>query len=173
MAVLEKREILERVESERLLEEHLDLSIQVQPAGVDLTLRKVYRFKGPGRIDFDNSERALPELEELEFGEDGWIYLERGAYLIQYNEVVSVPLDLIAIGRPRSSLLRAGAAVFSAIWDPGYRGRGVSLLVVFNERGIYLKKNCRILQLVFLRLSKPVREGYRGAYLGEGLSRGN
>ncbi|MBM1155088.1 deoxyuridine 5'-triphosphate nucleotidohydrolase, partial [archaeon] len=75
MVALEKSEILERIAREKIIEDYLDLSIQAQPAGIDLTLRRVYRFRGAGRIDFDNSERSLPELEELEFGEDGWIYL--------------------------------------------------------------------------------------------------
>jgi len=149
----------------------LDGTIQAQPAGVDLTVGEVYRFKGHGLLGFSDKSRALPSVEKLEFDSDGRLFLERGAYRIRYNEVVRVPSDCVAIGLPRSSLMRMGATVISALWDPGYEGRGEGLLVVENPHGIVLEKNARVAQLVFIRLeSKPMSE-YRGIYMREGLLR--
>jgi len=168
--IVSKHEILERIKSEPpLVKDFVNLDLQLQPAGIDLTLRKVYRFKGAGRLGFINEERVLPERAEIEFGEDNWFFLPPGCYVVQYNEIVHMPLDLIAIGKPRSSLLRMGATIFSAVWDPGYVGRGVGLLVVFNEHGVSLRRNSRILQLCFFKLSQKTPEGYRGEYYGEGV----
>ena len=169
--ILTKNEILERINSSPpLIKDFIDLDKQLQPAGIDLTVRKVYQISSAGKLDFTNKERKIPEWTPIDFDEEDWIFLPSGCYIVQYNEIIHLPLDLLAIGRPRSSLLRMGATIFSAVWDPGYVGRGVGLLVVFNSNGIFLKRNCRILQLCFFKLSQMVREGYYGEYRGEGVT---
>jgi deoxycytidine triphosphate deaminase len=42
-------------------------SLQVQPCGIDLTLRRVLKVKSAGVVDFDNSRRVSAEAEELPF----------------------------------------------------------------------------------------------------------
>jgi dUTP pyrophosphatase len=92
--------------------------------------------------------------------------LAPGQYRVIYNEVVHLPNDLLALGFPRSSLLRCGADLRTAVWDAGYSGRSESLLVVHNPHGLRLKRNARILQLVFFTIDSET-EGYRGMYQGE------
>jgi len=75
---------------------------------------------------------------------------------------------LMALARPRSSLLRCGVVVHSAVWDAGYSGRSQSLMVVHNPAGFRLQQNARVLQLVFLKLSGETA-GYRGIYQGENM----
>ena len=147
----------------------LDGAIQVQPAGVDLTVGEVYRFRGRGFLGFSNESRVLPDVEKLEFDDGGKLFLERGAYRVRYNEVVRVPGDCVAIGLPRSSLMRMGATVVSALWDPGYEGKGEGLLIVENPYGIVLEKDARIVQLIFIRLESKPESEYRGVYMREGL----
>ena len=142
---------------------------QFQPAGVDLTVEKVFKYKDAGRIDFDNSERKISEVEELGFDDKGYVFLEQGAYKIRFNEIVSIPQDTIALGFPRSSLLRCGAKVDCAVWDPGYKGRSEAMLVVMNPNGLYLKKNGKVAQLVFMKLVEEAKESYKGQYQGENL----
>jgi dUTP pyrophosphatase len=144
----------------------LDAATQLQPNGFDLTLRGVYRYEGAGQLAFDNSERLLPKTQTLEYEKDGFLALGPGCYRVVFNEVVSLPKDIMALGRPRSSLLRCGASLHTAVWDAGYSGRSESLLVVFNPHGLRLKKDARILQLVFWKLLQP-SEGYCGKYQGE------
>jgi len=171
LMILTKNEILERINSQPpLVKDFIDLNKQLQPAGIDLTLRRVYRIENIGRLGFTNKERSIPQWVEIEFDKNDWLFLPSGYYIVQYNEVIHLPLDLLGIGKPRSSLLRMGATIFSAVWDPGYVGRGVGLLVVFNSSGIFLKKNCRILQLCFFKLSQKIHEGYSGEYYGEGIT---
>jgi dUTP pyrophosphatase len=75
----------------------------------------------------------------------------------------------MALGRPRSSLLRCGVSLHTAVWDAGYRGRSQALLVVFNELGYRVQRGARLMQLVFFRLAGPVAEGYQGRFLRENL----
>ena len=166
--VLDRQAILDLLAaSPPLIEEAIDLETQVQPNGVDLTLRDVARYAAPGVIDFSNTRRALAEVERLEFGGHDRLHLDPGPYLVTFNEVVNLPLTLTAMGRTRSSLLRSGAALHTAVWDAGYSGRSRSLLVVYHPRGMTVYRNARIMQMVFLWLQSPATEGYRGAYLGE------
>lgn len=147
----------------------IDLDAQTQSNGVELTLATVERFLDGGALAFDNSERRLPQTEHLDFDSDDWLWLAPGAYKVGYTEVVSVPLDRFAIARPRSSLLRMGASVPSALWDSGFRGRGEGLLVVHNPHGMRVRKGARLIQLVFFRTDAPSARPYSGIYQGNGL----
>ena len=152
-----------------LVEAMLDRELQTQMCGVELTLQRVERFVSAGAVDFDNKEREVAETEAIEFDSSGWVRLESGSYLVTFNEIVSLPPDVSAIARPRSSLLRSGALLGTALWDPGYRGRGQSLLVVYNPCGLRLKKDARLLQLIFIPLSSSASKVYAGDYQGENL----
>jgi dUTP pyrophosphatase len=41
--------------------------------------------------------------------------------------------------------------------------------VVYNPHGLRLKKNARLMQLVFLRLEKEAEKVYSGKYQGENI----
>ena len=149
----------------KLVDEMLAAS-QIQPAGIDMTLREVQELSDAGAIDFDNSKRKISGGRKLEFA-DGALRLKPGCYKIIYNEYVNIPIDCAAFGYPRSSLLRCGADVRCAVWDPGYHGRSESLLVVHNPHGITLYKDAKVMQLVFMRLEAKAGKGYEGQYTGE------
>lgn len=149
-----------------LVEGWVDLEQQVQPNGFDLTLRDVAMLQAPGCITTDNRQRRVSDLSPLVFDGLGFIDLLPGVYSITYNEIVNLPRDIMALATPRSSLLRCGVTVNTAVWDAGYSGRSQSLLVVYHSQGFRLQKNARVLQLVFLRLTGET-DGYRGIYQGE------
>ncbi|APV44836.1 dUTP diphosphatase [Dehalogenimonas formicexedens] len=167
MTCLAKKELLVLINGEpSLLTGYLCLADQVQPNGIDLTLKEICAIEGLGIIPVDNADRRLSNLQHLPFDNDHRIHLKPGNYLITYNEIVSLPKDVMALGRTRSSLLRCGAAIHTAVWDAGYSGRSQSLFVVYNKDGIILEKNARLLQLVFFRLGAET-EGYSGIYQNE------
>ena len=147
----------------------LDIETQVQPNGVDLTLREVSRYEGGGTIGVDNTDRVLPELTVVPFDVDGWVELQPGVYHILYNEIVDIPESLMALGRPRSSLNRCGVTINTAVWDAGYNGRSTSMLVVQNPAGFRVQRDARVMQLVFFGMSEATAEGYRGRYQGENI----
>ena len=164
--MLNATEIRALIEEEGLVSGYVDLEKQLQPSGFDLSLAEVRCFKGGGSVDFSNEERRIAETEPLKPSQEGWYELPQGCYTIVYNEAVKMPLDLVALARTRSTLLRNGATVETAVWDPGYQGRSSSLLVVSNPFGIRLKSNARVAQLIFFR-TRRVERGYGGIYQNE------
>ena len=141
----------------------IDEGIQEQPAGTDLTVARIEKLTGRGRIDFDNSSRKIAQGEEVSPGK-----LDGGeAYRVTYNEKISVPPDAIGLVFPRSSVMRNGCHLVTAVWDPGYEGRGQGLLQVLNPAGVVLEENARVAQMIFLEMAQEVKEGYSGKYQGE------
>ncbi len=164
----------------------VDIAVQMQGAGIDLTLKAVERFTGVGAIDFDNTHREIPPTEPLIWHEPTGAYLDDsgnanhadglnksayldlkpGGYIAKYNEIVEVPKDALGIVLPRSSMMRAGATIYSAVWDPGYMGRGLGLMQILNPIRLY--RNARICQILFIRLANIAERLYDGKYQGEG-----
>ena len=169
MKLLEGELLRERLlRTPPLIEGLLDPAVQIQMNGVDFTLRELSRFGDePGAIDFDNSERRTPSTEPIPPDVSGWWHLAPGPYWIVYNEVVNIPPDVFAFARTRSTILRSGAQVVSALWDSGYSGRSGSLLLISNPAGIRLKKDARVLQVVFFELDAPAEKTYAGRYQNE------
>jgi dUTP pyrophosphatase len=140
-----------------------DSDLAVQPNGVDLSLDCVWRFSAPGRLGRSNAQRVLPPREEVAFDADGWLELRAATYGVRYAEVVSLPNDCGGLCFPRSSLLRMGVYVPTAVWDAGYSGRGEGLLMVHNPDGVRLQRGARIAQLVVFRLTTAT-QAYAGQY---------
>ncbi|MEM1603743.1 MAG: deoxyuridine 5'-triphosphate nucleotidohydrolase [Zestosphaera sp.] len=144
----------------------LDTNTQLQPAGIDLRVSQVFKFRSAGVLGFN--ERKLPEVEEV-LPENGYWSLDPGVYKIRFAEIVELPRDVLALCFPRSSLLRSGVLVSCTVWDPGYVGRGEALMHVMNPHGINLGVGARVVQLIFFRLNKAVEKTYEGFYKGENL----
>jgi dUTP pyrophosphatase len=142
--------------------------LQKQPVGFDLTVGSICRFTGQGCIDLTNEYRSLPTTADIEWRGNEPILLLPGCYLVTYSEEIAVPMDCGGLVLPRSSLLRCGATIHSALWEPGYRGRGQGLLVVHNR--IALHPKARIAQYVQISLETAAELSYSGAYQGENLS---
>ena len=168
-AVLSKEDIHKLLQQEPpLVEAYVNLEEQVQPNGIDLTLREVALPQSSGKIAVENSQRLIPDLAPLVFDGLDFIQLMPAAYIITYNEIVHLPKNIMALAFPRSSLLRCGVTVHTAVWDAGYHGRARSLMVVYNPQGVRLQRNARIVQLVFWQLTRET-EGYHGAYQEENI----
>jgi len=125
-------------------------------------------LQSPGKIGVMDSQRLVSDLAPLVFDGLDFIDLVPGAYIITYNEIIHLPKNVMALATPRSSLLRCGVTVSTAVWDAGYSGRSQSLMVVYNPQGFRLQRNARIVQLVFLQLTSET-EGYQGAYQEENI----
>jgi dUTP pyrophosphatase len=169
--ILSKQDILSLVAAQPpLIDGCINLAEQVQPNGCDLTFGTIAALDNAGTIAVSNVERVISGNSPLQPDAAGFFHLEPGSYVITFNEIVSLPKDVMALGQPRSSLLRCGVTVHMAVWDAGYSGRGQALLTVYNPHGFKLQKDARVAQLVFVRLSSET-EGYNGHYQGENLSR--
>lgn len=168
-AVLTRNDLKELIKREPpLIEGCIDIEQQLQPNGIDLTLREVSMLQSPGKIAVSNSQRVVSSLSPLVFDGLGFIQLIPGIYSITFNEVVNLPQNVMALATPRSSLLRCGVTVNTAVWDAGYCGRSESLMVVYHPQGFQLQKNARVIQLVFFQLTNNT-QGYQGIYQKENM----
>lgn len=169
--MLNREEIRKLVSSHNLVSGYIDLETQLTPNGIDLTINQIYAFSGRGNLDFSNKERVLPATELLiaEKNDDtdqyGWWTLGKGAYKVVTNEIVKLPLDLIGMAFPRSSLLRMGVFTQTGVWDAGFNGRSEFILIVENAEGAKIKRNSRVVQLMFTRINET-GQGYEGVYQG-------
>ncbi|KAL8986579.1 MAG: hypothetical protein Q9177_004142 [Variospora cf. flavescens] len=181
----------------RIIKKVRSTKVQVQPCGVDLTLKRVKTWTSPGIIDFDNDLRLTASAVELPFSkhkgqfkkllakdvtamsmtpsslkkhmaaELDSVMLETGSYLVEFNETVEMPLNLMGQVFVRSSLFRSGALLSAGVMDSGYKGAVGAMLQVVNPHGLLLFKDARLAQMVFHQMSERV-EGYSGVYQGSG-----
>jgi dUTP pyrophosphatase len=167
--ILSKKDILVLIhQTPPLVKDFIKLEDQLQPNGFDLTIRDIASIQSQGKIGVNNTLRALSDLNPISFKAEEFLFLALGSYLITYNEIIHLPRKVMALGAPRSSLLRCGVTVHMAVWDAGYSGRSQSLLTVFNPMGFQIQKNSRVAQLVFMELADET-EAYNGAYQGENI----
>jgi dUTP pyrophosphatase len=177
--------------SREILRGTISSTVQSQPCGVDLTLKKIMTWTSHGTVDFDNSSRRIAPTVEIPFRSvgavrggvpapgseelsqpttkddtvNGQIHLAHGSYLVEFNETVSVPLDAMGQIFVRSSLFRSGVHLTAGVVDSGYHGALGALLNVVNPAGLELHRNARLAQLVLHQLAEPVA-GYNGIYQG-------
>ena len=143
--------------------EQADSGEQRQPAGFDVTLGKVYAYsKSIYTLSIEKTENS--ELTEVS-PKEGYFDLGAGVYLIELNEITTIPNDSIAILLPRSTLLRNGLDVRSALFDPGYSGQPKVMLVC--HRPARVQKFSRVGQLVLFRSDGEFAKQYSGQYQGE------
>ena len=168
--VLTREDILELLTLQPpLITAVVNLEEQLQPNGIDLTVREISSFSSRGNLTETNEGRELSRTSPVMFDTSGGADLLPGAYLLTFNEVVSLPANIMALGRPRSSLNRCGVSMHSAVWDAGYSGRSQSMLVVYNLHGFRLHRNARVMQLVFFHTARSVDKGYSGMYQNENI----
>ncbi|KAI1172896.1 dUTPase-like protein [Nemania sp. FL0916] len=164
------------------------LPSQLQPCGIDVSLRRVLKWTSPATVDFDNARRRAAETAQMPFsfsfsfsansnsnsidetegeGVEGVIKLQQGAYLVEFNETVHMPLDCMGQLFARSSLWRSGVVLTGGVVDAGYNGSLGALLDVRNPAGVVLYKYAKLAQVVVLRLEGGrVEKGYEGVYQG-------
>ena len=147
--ILNRSEIKERIEKEKMISGFVSMDKQLNSNGFDITVKDISIYQGAGTIDFDNSKREIPKYIRL-VNHEGFYHLQFGAYLVDFREKFAIPNDLIALGYTRSSLLRMGAHIPSAVWDAGFEGYGQGMLIVTNPYGINVMEKARVMQLVFI-----------------------
>ncbi|OOF90930.1 hypothetical protein ASPCADRAFT_211527, partial [Aspergillus carbonarius ITEM 5010] len=153
--ILSGREVLTRQ-----LVRNLRHITQQQPCGIDLTLRQVSAWTSAAIIDFDNTKRQASKTSILAFHPtNNTITLRPGAYLVDFNETVQIPLNCMGSVFPRSSLWRSGVGITAGVVDAGYEGAMGAVLEVKNPHGVVLYRDAKLAQIVFEELGEMV-EGY-------------
>jgi len=137
---------------------------QVQPNGVDLTVEAVFEQTGAGHVGRDGKEIGDREAVEPS-GEPPTYTLDPGGYVVRYGETIQIPAGHVGFLYPRSSLLRNGCMLDTAVWDAGYEGKGEGLLEVYHE--VTIERDARVAQLVLAEADHA--DSYDGSYQGENL----
>ncbi len=157
--ILGSGEIRKLIKEKKLLEGHLDENIE--GAGVDLRIDKIFRLKSGARLTV--SERVLPKLEEVN---EKQFVLKPGEYvLIQTIEKVNIPLELCARMLPRSTLQRSGVYQFHSFIDPGYNGVLTFGMKNLGKYDFEFEKGTRVCQIIFEEV-KGDAKAYNGKYQG-------
>ncbi|KAH7054598.1 putative dUTPase [Macrophomina phaseolina] len=130
--------------SRKIIKGVISETLQPQPCGVDLTLKRLLKWTSAGAVDFDNSLRqaatttkvSAPDAMDHPAPDQRGLHLPVGSYLVEFNETVSVPLDAMGQIFVRSSLFRSGALLHAGVVDSGYSGVLGALLQVTNPFGL-------------------------------------
>lgn len=129
---------------------HLDT--QRAPNGLDLTVDAVYRTTGHGQLDFGGGEFETTPRESLTPVLDdpdddyAWWTLEEGAYVIRYNESLTLQEGQQARVYPLERTLHAGAHHGTFVLDEGRDP--LETLFVVTRMGCRIKENARVSRLV-------------------------
>ena len=129
---------------------HLDT--QRAPSGIDLTVDAIYRTTGHGRLDFGGGEFEVAPREYLTPVLDdpdddyAWWTLEAGAYIIRYNESLTLEDGQQARISPLERTLHAGAHHGTFVLDQGRDP--LDTLFVVTQMGCRIKENARVSRLV-------------------------
>lgn len=135
--------------------------------GFDLSLKKVEKILGGVKvlntktvIDPNSYEEILTKnVGGLEVWE-----LEKGSFALTFNEGCKIPNNLTGFIIHRSSIMRGGAYIVSALWDPGFETEEMGTTLLVTEK-ILIEKNSRVAQMYFFENeSVSVKSIYKGQF---------
>jgi len=154
--------ILELIEKKKLIE-NVDMN-NVQPSGVDLRAKIIYRLKNGGYLGVKN--RQTPNVDVVSDKTGDKIILEPNEFvLVETMEKVNMPKDLLALILPRSSLFRCGVSLHTAVVDPGFIGTLTFGMKNLSDHPFELEIGSKIGQIVFEEV-KGNDKLYNGKYQG-------
>jgi len=154
--------ILELIDKKKLIE-NVDKN-NVQPSGVDLRAKAIYRLKNGGYLGVKNRQTPNVDIISNKVGEK--IILEPNEFvLVETMEKVNMPNDLLALILPRSSLFRCGVSLHTAVVDPGFIGTLTFGMKNMSDHSFELEIGSKIGQIVFEEV-KGNEKLYNGKYQG-------
>ena len=139
---------------------------QVQPNAVDLTIDKVWSLEnGVFMLDGD-SKHSLQrrEVHPIVRQTDGIevFRLKEGTYVVEFDQKVEIGASEAGIVVSRSTLMRNGVWLESALYDSGYRGHMHAGLTVAKGIEFIFPRHERLAQ--FLCFEAEALRQYDGIY---------
>lgn len=146
-----------------------------QPSGMDLRLGNIYSLDDKNDSSFFgliDGKKFLPKHIEIksgilktEEGKDipGWFLQPNIPYICEVQEQIKIGENNAQFYLPRSTLLRAGVNVYTALGDLGYNGHLSFLVINHGSRPFFIEKGERFAQLVDFEV-KGGSESYDGDY---------
>ena len=161
------------INGEKILRQVYDLDEdQYQPAGIDLKLGKIEKFVTDQKYyGIVNGVKIIPKYEELKMnmvsvdGKMTNVYsLEPFVpYIATVKDKIKISESSLQFYKPRSTILRCGSNVMTAVGDPGYSGHLSFLIMNFLPVDFVITKGERFAQLVDMRVAGGLKL-YDGDY---------
>lgn len=145
---------------------------QYQPAGIDLRLGRVFELDETKLRGIFDGTKLNSELKEIKPGLqssldgksfNGWLFEPNKPYIVEVENKIEISKDSAQFYLPRSTLLRNGVTIETALGDPGYKGHLRFLLVNHRGNGYFLEKGERFAQLIDIQVKDSITE-YDGDY---------
>jgi len=130
---------------------------QVKNNNLELTLKSIHTFEGRGQIDFGGGEYQEAKQQEIfpELENDpkyGWWTLEKGNYLVTYNEVIDKP-KFMALISPHARILRTGVFHSTFLWLSEEKRQKIVTILQVGKNGLRVKENARISTAITFKIS--------------------
>lgn len=125
----------------------------IQPCGIDLRVGKIYNYIPNGMNGLYEGQKFLPDLEELKIDGKTYMLAPKTSYLISVDRQMKIPRNQMQLYLPRSSLLRGGVDVRTAVGDCGYEGTLMFLIENKLDAPFYLEKGERFCQAICFEVS--------------------
>lgn len=141
-----------------------DLGAQLQPNGIDLRIIELFEVTGQAHLGRDKPMDFSNVRVDPVFFDNGLVKLRPGRhYLVNFREHLTLDGSHCALIIPRSSMLRAGVDVRSALWDTGWNGRLGGVIKVTNS--LTVEYGARLAQIVVYE-AETSDVKYSGRYQG-------
>lgn len=161
-------ELLRRAREENLVENLSARELKnPEGAGFDLRIGKLFRLKSQGFLGID--ERETPQVElvaSYDLDARTSFTINPGEYfLTETIETFNMPLNLLAIVKPRTTLHRSGVLTRVSIVDPGYSGNIHPALYNAGPMPFKIELGARYVNVMFFEI-KGRGSAYRGQWQG-------
>lgn len=128
----------------------------------DFGLTEVHDWDGTGVNTYPIKTILEKEAHRIDPDKEYFV-LPPGNHIIKYGEKLTIPEGHTGYVYPRSSVMRMGHQLDTAVWDAGYTGRGEGLIQVNGY--FVVEKGERICQIVYAESEHE--EMYDGQYQGQ------
>ena len=139
---------------------------QIQPNAVDLTIDKVWLLENGVFMLSGSTKQALPRrtINPIKRQTDGIevFRLKGGTYVVEFDQKVEMGANEAGIVVSRSTLMRNGVWLESALYDSGYKGHMHAGLKVAQGIEFIFPRHERIAQ--FLCFEAEALSQYNGTY---------
>lgn len=144
-----------------------------QPSGLDLRLGKVFQIDDTLTCGIYGGEKVSAPLIELPIENycqykmyDGWLLEYNKPYIFEVQEQIKIGESNAQFYLPRSTLLRNGVNVYTALGDLGYNGKLQFLVINHRPKSFFIERGERFAQLVDFQV-RGGSTSYNGDYQEE------
>lgn len=167
--VLGTKVLLKLVKEKKLVEDLSERELtNPEGAGFDFRLGEVFELSGKGFLGI--TERQTPEAKSIAkfnpMKKTSFVFKPHKYYIVKTIEKVNVPEDMAVLFRPRGTLFRCGAALYTGVTDPGYSGELNFALVNHSDLDFEIELGARIVFAMFYGVRGGVVSKYRGQWQG-------